>query len=155
VLRRHARARSRRDQNAKLWQDASRENGAITQSANSGSIVSDFNSHLDKLRGIESSSEEFEKKFQDTHERWKYYADQEDYIFGKEPANNVTMVRGGVEQYVNTLNVWATIQNKQDRQIINMFLWYPQIMLDDVIRRAAAWQRDCERRLGQVKATLQ
>ena len=143
------------DQANTLWGKANLEGGQLNQAWRSGSIVKDFEARRNTLREIDSSAKDFAKSFTRVREKWKYYPNQTNYIFGDNPDNSGpnTMINA-VDEYSNHLDRWATIQNKAERPILDLFET-EQVRYDEAIRRFILWKQDCERRLEQMKNSIQ
>jgi hypothetical protein len=64
------------------------------------------------------------------------------------------IIRNAVDEYSGYLDEWVTIQNKQEKPILNL-LWNEQVRFDEAISHFALWKQDCEHRLEQMKSSIQ
>lgn len=143
------------DQANKLWGRANQEGAQLNQGWGNGSISKDFEAHRAKLREIDLSAKDFAKSFPLVREKWKYYSGQTNYIFGDNPDNDgPNAVINAVEAYSNYLDRWVRIENKDQRTTLELFEPI-QNQFNDYIRRFALWRQASDRRLEQMKSSIQ
>lgn len=107
-----------------------------------------------KIPEIESAAKEYERAFSQRREKWKYFAGQINFIFGSNPDNDALIIRNAVDEYSNYIDGWLAITNKEDPRIQKL-LWVEDLRVEEALRRFALWNQDCERRLEQVKNSIQ
>jgi hypothetical protein len=138
-----------------VWGKANLEGGQLRNAWQRGSITRDFDSHQKTLHEILVAAQDYAKEFRRVRAKWEYYPAQTDYIFGPEPENiSINLLEGAVHAYADYLDRWAEIQNKDEKQI--SFLFEPeQNSYEDAMTRFAHWRQDCDRRLVQMKQSIQ
>ena len=138
-----------------LWGRANQAGARLNQAWQDGSIAKDFDAHKNTLSAINSSAKELKQSFPQLRDKWKFYADQTNYIFGDNPDNEgPNTIINAVEGYSNYLDRWIKIQNKEDRSVLDLFDT-EQREFNERIRGFALWKQDCERRLEQMKKSIQ
>jgi len=142
------------DQANALWGKANRGGAQLRQARSNGTFLKDFDKLKKDFRDIESSAKDYEKAFSQEREKWKYYQPQISYIFGDNPDNNALIIRNAIDEYSSFLDDWGRIQNKEDQKIQELFL-FEEPRFQDTINRFLFWKRDCDRRLGEMKSSIQ
>jgi hypothetical protein len=93
------------DQANIVWGRINQERGKLNQGLQTGSIASELESDKATLRQISSSAKDLAKAFPQVREKWKYYAEQIDYIFGDNPDNEgPNAIINAAEGYANYLD---------------------------------------------------
>ena len=110
-----------------------------------------------KLREISASGNEIAKSFALSREaeKWKYYSDQRDYVFGDNPDNlGPNAIINAAESYANSLDQWSLIKDRENKSALNL-LAMPRVESDRSLRTFFDWSRGCNTRLEQMKQSLQ
>ncbi len=144
------------DQMIDLGYKANLEIGQVNNGVRSESIVNDYEEHKKKLRGIASSAKEMARSFLiSRQQKWRYYQDQMNYVFGDNPDNEgpnaIINATGG---YANALDQWSSIQDRGSKGAL-MLLSTAQIESDRYLHTFFTWRQGCETRLAQVKQSIQ
>jgi hypothetical protein len=143
------------DQANTLMYSARDEGGQLSNAWQSGSIVKELEMHSKKLREIDSSAKDFYKSLSQVFDKWKYYPEQTNYVFGDNPYNlGPHSIMNATEGYANYLDRWAAIQNKNQREILNL-LESEQVQYDELVLRFIQWKQGCQQRLDEMKKSLQ
>lgn len=138
-----------------LRSNADVESGLIRSGWQDGSIAKTVDVHIKKMHELDASAWAYSKAFRQVRDKWKYYPDQTDYIFGDNPDNlGPNTLINGIEEYVNFLERWSKIQNK-DQQEIRFLLADESNRYDEWMRRFSTWLQGCQQRLGQIKKSIQ
>jgi hypothetical protein len=142
------------DQGYSIFVTASQEGNKLNNEWRDGSIIQDYQMHKTELLQIASSSKDFAKTFPQTREKWKYYSDQTNYIFGDNPDNDgPNAITNAVLGYVNHIDHWATIQNKEQRAVLDDFS-YAQSDFQGYLTTFSRWHQGCETRLAQMRDSV-
>jgi hypothetical protein len=116
-------------------------------------IVKDLEARKRKIADIRASAREYERLFAQQREKWKYYANQINFIFGDNPDNNALILRNAVDEYAAHLDAVLATNNNNEGEIKKL-LWVEDIRYDEAIRNFALWNQYCARQLAQVKNSL-
>lgn len=136
-----------------LWGEANRESGQLSQDWGTGSMIQKFSEHRNTLLELNSATKSFAQSFTQVRERWKYYQDQSNYIFGENPDNNgPNTIINAVDEYVSQLDEWGKIQNKQD-ETPNLFR-SEQLRFEESIERFGHWEGECKNRLEEMRKSF-
>jgi hypothetical protein len=65
------------------------------------------------LNDLRTKGAAFFQNFSKLTDKWKYYADQRDYIFGKEPSENARLIEYAANGYAKYLDEWGKIQTPE------------------------------------------
>ena len=136
---------------------ANQETGQISNEVANGSIVKTYEVRTKKLREIGASGNEIAKSFALSREaeKWKYYSDQRDYVFGDNPDNlGPNALIYAAEGYANSLDQWSLIKDRENKSALNL-LAMPRVESDRSLRTFFDWSRGCNTRLEQMKQSLQ
>jgi hypothetical protein len=139
-----------------LGYKANQEIAQIGNEVSNGSIVKSYEVRTKKLREIGASGNEFAKSFALSREaeKWKYYSDQRDYVFGDNPDNlGPNAIISAAESYANSLDQWSLIKDRENKSALNL-LAMPRVESDRSLRTFFDWSRGCETRLEQMKQSI-
>jgi hypothetical protein len=136
------------DQANAAWGKANR-----LKSDESGAIRKDLETRRSKIPEIRAAAKEFEKAFNGSRQKWKYYGIQIAIIFGDDPDNHALVLRNAIDEYSNQLDA-VLASNTADESQLKKLLWPEDVRYDDAIRRFALWKQGCELRLEQAKGSL-
>jgi hypothetical protein len=119
-----------------------------------GSVAKDSESHKARLLAAQTLAKEFEANFSGQREKWKYYQSDIAYVFGSDPDNNALQARNGIDDYLNFLDRWTKIENKNETPILQL-MWHAQLRFDGYLHGFSNWKNESVARLDQVKKSLQ
>jgi hypothetical protein len=143
------------NQGRALYYKANSEGSQIQHGWQDGSIGKDFETHITKLREIDTAAWAYSKAFVQIREKWKYYQDQTNYIFGDNPDNlGPNKLINAVEAYANYLDRWGKIQNKDQHDVL-LLLADEQNNFNDFLNAFMHWIQGCEPRLEEMRKSLQ
>jgi hypothetical protein len=125
----------------------------LTTAYQTGVIATELESYRGKLIAAQALDKEFEKNFLSERERWKYYQNNFDYVFGPNPDGSMHLARNGIEDFLNYLERWAKIENKTEQPILQL-LWWPEIKLHGFVYDFSHWKQESSARLDQVRSSL-
>jgi hypothetical protein len=143
------------EEGSAIYYKANNEGAEIQHAREDGSIANNFETHVKKLRELTASAWVYAKAFPQIRDKWKYYPDQTDYIFGDNPDNlgPYTLINAS-DAYANYLENWGKISNK-DQQGVLILLASQQNDFNDSLTRFVHWKQGCEQRLEQMKKSIQ
>jgi hypothetical protein len=142
------------DQANKVFATIDIMGGELNRAYQNGDIGRDTGLYRSKLLAAQSLDKEFESSFSAQREKWKYYQDNFDYIFGPNPDGSMHLARNGIEDYLNYLDRWARIENKTEQPILQL-LWHPQIRFDQFVIDFAHWRQESSTRFDREIAARQ
>jgi hypothetical protein len=119
-----------------------------------GSVAADSESHKARLLTAQTHAKEFESSFSAEREKWKYYQSNIAYIFGADPDNSALLARNGIDDYLNFLDRWTKIENKNEKPVLQL-MWHAQLRFDGFLYGFSHWKNESAARLDQVKKSLQ
>jgi hypothetical protein len=143
------------DQANELWGKVNLEGGTLSHSwggeLNNETAV---DAHINKLRELKGMANDFLKSFRSLQGKWGYYEVQINYIFGDAAENNgPNALINALDDYLQYLESWKTVANKGGR---NMTMYQDtQNMYDTYVHNFALWKQACDRRLQQIRNSLQ
>lgn len=131
------------------------EFGKISQDRSNGSIAKNFDDHIKILQDIGASGLIYSKSFTQIRDKWKYYPEQTDYIFGDSPDNmGPNTLINTAQGFANYLGTWSKIVNKDQQDMLNLVA-IQQNDYTESLTRFFHWVQGCQQRLNQVKQSLQ
>jgi hypothetical protein len=143
------------EEGSALFYKANAEGGQIQHDWQDGSIAKDFVVHITKLREIDASASAYSQAFIQIRNKWKYYPDQTDYVFGYNADNlGPNTLMNAVEEYATHLDRWGKIQNKDQRDVLNL-LGNEQRNFNESLDHFIQWVHGCQSRLEQMKKSIQ
>jgi hypothetical protein len=119
----------------------------------SGLLRKDLETRKSRIPEILVSTGEFEKNFNESRQKWKYYGAQIGFIFGDDPDNHALILRNAVDEYANHLDSVLAIKDS-DETNLRKLLWVEDVRYEENIGRFALWKQGCELRLEQAKSSL-
>ncbi len=143
------------EQGSTLYYKASAVDGQIQQDRLNGSIAKDFEVHIKNLHEMKASAETYANAFRQVRDKWKYYPDEAEYIFGDNPDNlGPYVLMNGIDAYANYLEDWAKISNKNDQSVLKL-LANQQSNFNDSLDRFIKWIHECQQRFEAIKKSIQ
>jgi hypothetical protein len=129
------------------------EHGAIsTEGAN---IANNYQSHITKLREIAPLTKQYAKEFMELRNKWNYYREQTEYVFGDNPDNlGPGSLTNGAEGLANYLESWGSIPNKNNDNVLNLLATSKNDCYSRILT-FSNWYYGCKARLEQMKASIQ
>jgi hypothetical protein len=129
------------------------EHGAInTEGAN---IANNYQSHITKLREIAPQTKQYAKDFMELRNKWNYYREQTEYVFGDNPDNlGPGSLTNGAEGLANYLESWGAIPNKNNDNVLNLLATSKNECYARILT-FSNWYYGCKARLEQMKASIQ
>jgi hypothetical protein len=122
---------------------------------NDSSFPRDVDTHIKVLRDIGASGNAYSKAFAQIRDKWKYYPDQTDYIFGDNPDNlGPNALINAAAGFANYLHVWSKATNKDQQDALTL-LKIQQNDYNDSLYRYFHWVQGSQQRLNQVKQSIQ
>ena len=143
------------DQGMSLGYKLNGEIGKIGQDRADGSLAKNYDEHIKHLRDISTLGWAYSKNFRQIRDKWNYYSDQTDYIFGVNPDNlGPSALINGAEGLANYLNSWSKIPTKDQVDILNLVAIQQNESMQ-YCYRVIHWAQDSQQRLNQVKQSIQ
>jgi hypothetical protein len=141
------------DYGQNLMYKVSAELGAI--GTDGASIANSYQSHITKLRDISPLSKQYAIDFMALRNKWSYYREQTEYVFGDNPDNlGPNSITNAAEGLANYLERWGTIQNKGDQSVLYL-LSEGKNDCNSRLLTFSNWDRASKTRLEQMKASIQ
>lgn len=143
------------DQANELWGKVNLEGGTLSHSwggeLNNEATV---DAHINKLRELKGMANDFLTSFRSQQGKWSYYEVKINYVFGDAAENNgPNALINALDDYLQYLESWKTVANKGGR---NMTMYQDtQNMYDTYVHNFALWKQACDRRLQQIRNSLQ
>jgi hypothetical protein len=118
-------------------------------------IANDYQTHIPHLRDIAPSTKKYATDFLQLRDKWNYYREQTQYVFGDNPDNSgPNSLTNAVEAYAMFLERWGSVKNK-DSQDVYYLLSSGKNDFTTRIRTFSNWHQGCRQRLEQMKASIQ
>jgi hypothetical protein len=114
----------------------------------------DFESCKTRLRELLPLAKNYERDSYQVRQKWHYYERQIVYVFGDNPDNDAAIIQRAATEYLNYLNSLGQIQSAEDRPILEI-LFVEQNQYGLSIARFVHWKEDCQRRLEQMRNSVQ
>jgi hypothetical protein len=131
------------------------ELGKVAQDRTSGSLAKNYDGHIAALRDIGNSGTTYSKGFAQIREKWKYYPEQTEYIFGENPDNlGPNALINSAVGFANYLGFWSKIANKDQQDVLTLVA----IQQSDYAQYLTSffhWAQGSEQRLNQVKQSIE
>jgi hypothetical protein len=141
------------EQGSTLGYRVNTELGKLSQDRSSGALAKNVDEHVKTLPEIGAAGMGYQKTFYQVRDKWKYYPDQTDYIFGENPdnlgPNALINTASGLEYF---LADWSKAANRE--QALNLI----STPLNDGTQSLShyfQWVRESQQRLNQVKQSIQ
>lgn len=111
------------------------EFGKISNDRGHGALASTVGEHIKTWRDLDSAAQDEYQALVRFQQKWQYFADKTEYVFGDNPFNaGVSLLQGAAGGMVHTLTAWSNVSSRDQNEIINM---------------ESDQQTDCERYLKQ------
>jgi hypothetical protein len=144
------------DEGNGLFAKANSEGTQLTHGwRDDGSIAKSLDTHRIKLREIESAGKEFYKSLERVQEKWKYFPNQRDYVWGDNPYNlGPNSVINAAQSYISYIDRWDTIQNKDQQQVLSLF-GNEQEEYERFLKIFGAWISGCQKRIDEMRKSIE
>lgn len=143
------------EQGRALGYKVNNEFAKLNQDRQNGMLSKDVDEHIKILHDMDAPAWAYYKAMTQIQEKWKYYQDQADYIFGDNPYNlGPNALINVIEGMVNYLSNWSKISNKDQGEILNLEA-AQQNDFNDSLSRYFRWITECLQRLDQIKQSIQ
>lgn len=130
------------------------EFGKLTNDQQSGALAKNVDEHIKLLRSMEPSAWDQYHGLQSFQEKWQYFGDQTEYIFGDNPFNaGEGLLVGATEGMANALTSWSKISNRDQREILNIEA-QEQFDFERNLRDFFNWANGTLQRVEQMRDSL-
>jgi len=139
-----------------LGSRANMEGGRLSGAWQDGSLSESLDNHKNSLSSLAISAREFAKAFTAVRNKWNYFPNQTEYIFGDNPDNTgPNAIIDAANEYGAELDWWSkAVTDKKDRSALNL-LQPQQIEYDNEVKRFIQWQQASSTRLDEMRTSIQ
>jgi hypothetical protein len=129
------------------------ELGKINKDQQSGALATNVDEHIKTLHEIKPLGLAYYKSLEQAIDKWKYYGDQTDYIFGDNPYNlGPNAVLNATEGFADFLSDWSRAANRKE---ILPLVSSGATEANEYMKRYSQWLQGSRQRLLQVKQSIQ
>lgn len=130
------------------------EFGKLDNDRASGILAKDVDDHIKVLQGLDSATWAQYHGLQRFQEKWQYFEDQTQYLFGDNPFNaGEGLLVNATEGMANELTSWSKISNRDQRDILNIEAQQQNDFVGD-LRQFFDWTALTLERIKQMKESL-
>jgi hypothetical protein len=130
------------------------EFGRLANDRQSGALANNVDDHIKLLRDLDTPAWNEYHGLQHLQEKWQYFPDQTEYVFGDNPFNaGEGSLVNAVEGITNSLNSWSKISNRNQQEILN-FEAQPQVDFEKDLRQFFDWSNATLQRIKQMRQSL-
>jgi hypothetical protein len=130
------------------------ELGKLTNDRQSGALAKNVDDHIKLLRDLDTPAWNQYHGLQHFQEKWQYFPDQTEYVFGENPFNaGEGLLLNAVEGMANSLISWSKISNRDQREILNIEA-QQQADFEKDLRQFFDWVNLTLQRIKQMRQSL-
>ena len=130
------------------------EFGKLNNDRQSGALAKNVDEHIKVLRDLGISAMDQYHGLQRLQEKWQYFPNQTEYVFGDNPYNaGVGLLANATEGMANALTSWSKIANRDQRDILNIEA-QQQVDFEKNLRQFFDWANVSLQRIRQMRQSL-
>lgn len=130
------------------------EFGKLNNDRQSGALAKNVEDHIKLLRDLDTPAWDQYHGLQHLQEKWQYFPDQTEYVFGDNPFNaGVGLLVNAVEGMANSLTSWSKISNRDQQDILNIEA-QQQAEFEKYLRQFFDWANGTLQRIKQMRQSL-
>jgi hypothetical protein len=114
---------------------------------------SDFAMRKTRLQALLPLAKDYEHAFYQARQKWNYFGDQTNYIFGDDPDNDAALVENAASAYLSFLDSLQTLQGSTETPGLNI-LSTEQNDYRTTINKFENWTSDCRTHLQQMRDSI-
>lgn len=128
--------------------------GKLNNDRQSGALAKNVDEHIKVLRDLGISAMDQYHGLQRLQEKWQYFPNQTEYVFGDNPYNaGVGLLANATEGMANALTSWSKIANRDQRDILNIEA-QQQVDFEKNLRQFFDWANVSLQRIRQMRQSL-
>jgi hypothetical protein len=130
------------------------EFGKLSNDRQSGALAKNVDEHIKLLRDLGVSAMDRYHGLQHFQEKWQYFPDQTQYVFGDNPFNaGLGLLANATEGMANALTSWSKISNRDQQEILNIEA-QQQVDFERDLRHFFDWANGTLQRIKQMRQSL-
>ena len=130
------------------------EFGKLSNDRQSGALAKNVDDHIKFLRDLDESAWSQYHGLQRLQEKWQYFPDQTEYVFGDNPFNaGEGLLVNAVEGMSGSLTSWSKISNRDQQEILNIEA-QQQADFEKDLRQFFDWANGTLQRIKQMRQSL-
>lgn len=130
------------------------EFGKLSNDRQSGALAKNVDDHIKFLRDLDTSTWNQYHGLQHLQDKWQYFPDQTEYVFGDNPFNaGEGLLVNAVEGMASSLTSWSKISNRDQQEILNIEA-QQQVDFEKVLRQFFDWANGTLQRIKQMRQSL-
>ncbi|MBZ5694536.1 MAG: hypothetical protein LAN36_04145 [Acidobacteriia bacterium] len=120
----------------------------------SGALAKNVDDHIRFLKDLDTSAWDQYHGLQKFQDRWRYFSDQTEYVFGDNPFNaGEGLLVNAIEGMAGSLTSWSKISNR-DQQDILAIEGQSQVAYEADLRHFFDWVNGTLARIKQMRQSL-
>jgi hypothetical protein len=130
------------------------EFGKLSNDRQSGALAKDVDDHIKFLHDLDASAWDQYHGLQRFQEKWQYFQDQTEYVFGDNPFNKGEGLLLNAEQgMAGTLSKWSKISNRDQRDMLDLEA-QEQVNYEQNLHDFFNWINETLERIKQMRQSL-
>jgi hypothetical protein len=130
------------------------EFGKLSNDRQSGALAKNVDDHIKFFRDLDTSAWSQYHGLQHLQEKWQYFPDQTEYVFGDNPFNaGEGMLVNIAEGMAGSLTSWSKISNRDQQDILNIEA-QQQVDFEKDLRQFFDWANGTLQRIKQMRQSL-
>jgi hypothetical protein len=130
------------------------EFGKLGNDRQSGALAKNVDEHIRFLRDLDTSAWNQYHGLQHFQEKWQYFPDQTEYVFGDNPFNaGEGLLVNAIEGMASALTSWSKISNREQQEILNIEA-QQQVDFEKDLHQFFDWANGTLPRIKQMRQSL-
>jgi hypothetical protein len=130
------------------------EFGKLSNDRQSGALSKNVDEHIKILHDLSTSAWDRYHGLQHFQEKWQYFTNQTEYVFGDNPFNaGVGLLVNATEGMAHSLTSWSKIANRDQQDILNIEA-QQQVDFEKNLRQFFDWANLTLQRVKQMRQSL-
>jgi hypothetical protein len=130
------------------------EFGKLSNDRQSGALAKNVDDHIKFFRDLDTTAWSQYHGLQHFQEKWQYFPDQTEYVFGDNPFNaGEGLLVNTLEGMVGSLTSWSKISNRDQKEILNIEA-QQQVGFEKDLRQFFDWANATLQRIKQMRQSL-
>jgi len=130
------------------------EFGKLSNDRQSGALAKNVDDHIKSFQDLDASAWGQYHGLQRFQEKWQYFPDQTEYVFGDNPFNaGEGILVNTVEGMAGALTSWSKISNRDQKEILNIEA-QQQADFEKDLRQFFDWANGTLQRIKQMRQSL-